>query len=197
MAVTHTPVNLPNDVSAASMGANNIVIDGRTNSTTAETTLYPCWDPLQNRGSATLSNNNLTYTMSSTWSATKATIPCSDITDGVYWEIKLITAGGSTYINPGIMKTDKLITEGTNTNDRFVSNQSGGSQWWGGSSYAAITGSSAMAAGDVLMFAFKGGKIWLGKNGTWWNSGDPDSDSGEIESSLTGSWSPFYQCQSV
>ena len=190
MAVTHTPVNLPNDFSVASMGANNIVIDGRTNSTTAETTLYPCWDPLQNRGSATLSNNNLTYAMSGTWSATKATIPCSDITDGVYWEVKLNTVSGTAgELNPGIMKTEKLITEGTNGEDLFVSNQSGGSQWYN-ASYAAITGSSVMAAGDVLMFAFKGGKIWLGKNGTWWNSGDPDSDSGEIQSSITGSWSP-------
>ena len=104
MAVTHTPVNLPNDFSVAAMGANNIVIDGRTNSTTAETTLYPCWDPLQNRGSATLSNNNLTYAMSGTWSATKATIPCSDITDGVYWEVKLNTVSGTAgELNPGIM----------------------------------------------------------------------------------------------
>ena len=190
MAVTHTPVNLPNDFSVASMGANNIVIDGRTNSTTAETTLYPCWDPLQNRGSATLSNNNLTYAMSGTWSATKATIPCSDITDGVYWEVKLNTVSGTAgELNPGIMKTEKLITDGTNGEDLFVSNQSGGSQWYN-ASYAAITGSSVMAAGDVLMFAFKGAKIWLGKNGTWWNSGDPDSDSGEIQSSITGSWSP-------
>ena len=191
MPVIHTPVNLPTDFGAASMGANNVVIDGRTNSTTAETTLYPCWDPSQNRGSATLSNNNLTYTMSGTWSATKATIPCSDISGGVYWEIKLGTVGPATETNPGIMKTEKLITDGTgNGEDLFVSNQSGGSQWYNDSSYVAITGSSAMASGDVLMFAFKGGKIWLGKNGTWWNSGDPDSDSGEIHSSITGSWSP-------
>ena len=33
---------------------------------------------------------------------------------------------------------------------------------------------------DILMFAYKDGKFWIGKNGTWMNSGDPAAGTGDL-----------------
>ena len=43
---------------------------------------------------------------------------------------------------------------------------------------------SAMQAGDVLNFARSGAKLWIGKNGTYYNSGDPGADSNPTLSAL-------------
>jgi len=63
------------------------------------------------------------------------------------------------------------------------------------------TGTSFFVAGDVLMFAFNvaTGKLWIGLNGTWFNSGDPAAGTGEqfsgFDTALQGgpfSWRFFY-----
>ena len=49
--------------------------------------------------------------------------------------------------------------------------------------------------GDVVMIAWgKGGKIWMGVNGVWVDSGNPSSGSGEQYSGLTGVYAPFIMC---
>ena len=73
--------------------------------------------------------------------------------------------------------------------------------WAGkGSSYAhwksgLFTGGSnvnskSFATGDVIMVAFDAdaGKIWFGKNGTWYDSGDPGAGTGEQFSGVTGAY---------
>ena len=73
--------------------------------------------------------------------------------------------------------------------------------WIGkGSSYAhwkagLFTGGSnvnsrSFATGDVIMVAFDAdaGKIWFGKNGTWYDSGDPGAGTGEQFSGVTGAY---------
>ena len=48
---------------------------------------------------------------------------------------------------------------------------------------------SALASGDIMMGALDldNGKIWFGKNGTWFNSGNPASGSNEAFSSISAS----------
>ena len=48
-------------------------------------------------------------------------------------------------------------------------------------------GAGSLAVGDIIMYAYNSSseKIWFGKNGVWYNSGDPASDSNEIFSSVT------------
>jgi len=47
---------------------------------------------------------------------------------------------------------------------------------------------------DVIMVAYKNGKIWFGKNGTWMNSGNPAADTGAISTTLSTSknWFPYF-----
>jgi hypothetical protein len=49
---------------------------------------------------------------------------------------------------------------------------------------------------DTVMFCAGDGKLWYGVNGTWANSGNPNSGSGNVVGSLTGSWVPAYQSPS-
>jgi len=47
---------------------------------------------------------------------------------------------------------------------------------------------------DVLMVAYKNGKLWFGKNGTWVNSGNPAADTGAASTTLSTSkeWFPYF-----
>jgi hypothetical protein len=53
---------------------------------------------------------------------------------------------------------------------------------------------TSIAAGDILMFAWDcdAGKMWVGKNGTWLNSGVPTSGTGFIYGDLSGTIFPAY-----
>ena len=44
----------------------------------------------------------------------------------------------------------------------------------------AVVAATSFATNDVLMFASYQGKVWIGKNGTWYNSGDPAAGTGQI-----------------
>lgn len=47
---------------------------------------------------------------------------------------------------------------------------------------------SSWTTGDVIMFAFRNGKVYVGKNGTWFNSADFVAETGFMKSGLTGTW---------
>jgi hypothetical protein len=50
----------------------------------------------------------------------------------------------------------------------------------------------AGSANDVWMYLIKAGKFYIGRNGTWFNSGDPDAGTGFYDSGLTGTdWTIF------
>jgi hypothetical protein len=182
-----------NDFTSTNTTTANWTYDRPADSGT-DTGNYCILDPNQNRGPGTLSNAYLTWSTSSTWAAIKATIPCLE--DGCYWEATCDTVSGTarqTFC--GLMEQNKTYDSGTSNQDRFVANASGAMEWYSGSGgYATITGASALSATDVLMFAYKNGSIWVGKNGTWFTSGDPDSNTGAIETGLNsvgeGRWTP-------
>jgi hypothetical protein len=50
------------------------------------------------------------------------------------------------------------------------------------------------ANGDIVMVAWKNGKVWFGVNGTWVNSGDPSAGTGEQFSGLSGDYIPWIMC---
>lgn len=132
-------------------------------------------------GGVTLSNSN--YTAAATgsnyenvrsvqgWTTTSAV--------KVYWEVNIDSVGGSASdLYMGLLNASGTITSGTIYTGI------------GAGTYAAIRGNSTATltsgwtgsgtlvtwgAGDRLMFALDtaAGKLWVGKNGTWMNSGDP------------------------
>jgi len=61
----------------------------------------------------------------------------------------------------------------------------------GGTASATFT---AYAVNDVVMIAYKNGKIWFGKNGTWMNSGDPAADTNAVDSAVSTAraWRPYF-----
>jgi hypothetical protein len=112
-----------------------------------------------------------------------------------YWEF--VVPASITFPRPGIMRADQSPP------------LSGASYWPGGGSgpansvgyvcndgdiyvggVAVVTGATP-SAGDIIMFAFDAasGELWVGRNGTWLNSGDPAAGTGEVTTvSLSYSW---------
>jgi len=59
-----------------------------------------------------------------------------------------------------------------------------------------ITGLGTMAAGQVLMFAYDAdtGRMWMGRNGTWFNSGNPGAGTGQVRTVTAGMPYTFGAC---
>ena len=59
---------------------------------------------------------------------------------------------------------------------------SGDGYYYTNGSSTAITGAATMSAGDIIMLAvdLDNNKIWWGENGTWYDSGNPASNTGGI-----------------
>jgi len=112
-----------------------------------------------------------------------------------YWECVVPTT--LTYHRPGIMRVDQSPPS------------SGASYFLGGSlgpanavgyysgdgdvylNSVAIVAGATPSAGDIIQFAFDAatGELWVGRNGTWLNSGDPAAGTGEVTTvSLSYSW---------
>jgi hypothetical protein len=147
---------------------------------------YATWDPSNWLGDGlTLSNGNLTVANNGTSNniTARATV---QITSGKwYWEV---TKSASGITMCGLESID--------------SNALGYPQYIGGygttyyeSSWAIRTDNglfqiypqntgtfSSFGAGDVIMIAYDAdtGNVWIGKNGTWFNSGDPSAGTGYV-----------------
>ncbi len=112
-----------------------------------------------------------------------------------YWEVDVVAqvAGSGISVALGILAVDELNTFPFGKNDGTYP-----TDWqyiWGSSGKVRDSGSAytTFGHGDTVMFCAGGGKLWYGVNGTWANSGDPDSGSGNVVGSLTGNWMPAFQ----
>ena len=120
-----------------------------------------------------------------------------------YWEIKQITAvDASNPIQYGIADTEDsppthsslnnaLIAYSDNNNEKSIKKFDGGSA----STVTNTMGSfNNIAQNDIIMFAFDAdtAKLWVGRNGTWLNSGDPAAGSNEVASTTAGNF--FTPC---
>ena len=118
MPQSYSPVYLPQDWSATSMGANNAVVDVPVDSTTRELTIPACLDPDNaiNQGSAaSYSQNNLVVSGNSA----HATVRTNILTDGsskYVWEVTVVKH--DTNIKIGAMLPDDNVSgsEGLGTN---------------------------------------------------------------------------------
>ncbi|NDD55044.1 hypothetical protein EBZ39_14475 [bacterium] len=114
-------------------------------------------------------------------------------TGGWYWEITNTAVGdipvwGLQSVNRANAVASGVPQNGTNFYLGYFSDEI---SWFNKSSAVIqqnqanlVTGLS-LADGDVLMFAYKEGKIWIGKNGSWLNSGNPAAGTGNLGSTLT------------
>jgi hypothetical protein len=149
---------------------------------------YATLNPLDN-GGATVTNGNLDWDSASN-QGTRASFYAS--TGKWYWEI---TSTEANLIGEhGVAPASKSLTggnafPGSTTGGWGFSNSSGNKSFNGTFTNIASAGTN----GDVMMYALDmdAGKIWFGRNGTWFSSGNPASGTNEAFSGLTGTLSPM------
>ena len=140
------------------------------------------WSPITGTSNVTLSNGNLDASTANTCH----TVSTIGMTTGLwYWEITQIANGG----NAGIYRFDAPVTNRLPNvaNQAYVYNGNGyvydGQANPVGSQYSTYT------TNDVISFAFDAtnGKLYVAKNGTWQNSGNPAAGTGAVVTGITTS----------
>ena len=132
----------------------------------------------------TFSNGNNTIVRGSGVSSTMGTIAPSS--GKWYWEVKLVS-GQSNYPRVGIYKASNADNHIHTT---YIGNVSGGTGKWGGAGTSqtgviangtdSTTAFYSYSNGDILMFAMDNdnGKLWFGKNGTWYTNDNSTTTTG-------------------
>ena len=151
---------------------------------------YCTLNALENNG-ITLSNGNLDVARSTnSWASSKGTI---GVPSGKYY-FEYTVNSGSSYQAIGIHKTDVAMPGVSGTGYIHVTSAAWVYQTDGNLGHAnsftntGVTSSS----GDVVMIALDvdAGKVWFGKNGTWFSSGNPATGANPSYSNITGTISP-------
>lgn len=142
------------------------------------------YNPSDKAASITLSGGDLTASISGSSGTGNVFTIYSASTGKYYWETLINSAdAGDTWYH-GVA----ISTEATSTNGRASSNfwliQSQGIVY-NGTAGSTYTGYSA---GDRVMVAvdLSNTSIWFGRNGTWFNSGDPGAGTGAIYTNVSG-----------
>jgi len=165
--------------------------------TDSPTDNFAIFNPLINSG-VTLSSGNLTFTGGSGDDAVPATIPLK--TGKWYWEMDLVSwsTSASVVFGGGIVDMDAPYSEMQahyagygaalpglhypySNPSRTIARDRAGND-------VSVTGLGTCANGDIIQFAMDldNGALYIGRNNTWLNSGDPESGS-----SRTGSVFPI------
>jgi hypothetical protein len=177
----------PNNISLTAGTTYDSMIDSPTVSASASN--YATGNPLLSSNSVTFSNANLTVSCgggAGVYRTGGATFAVSS--KKWYWEFLFDNTGGSCYGGVGDITQSKSTWESDttiNTNFWFVSafngNKINGNG--GGVSYG-----SSFTTSDICMVALDcdNGKLWWGKNGTWFASGDPASGTNAAYTNLSG-----------
>jgi hypothetical protein len=149
---------------------------------------YCTWNPLAGTGSGvtgygwTLANGNLDYTATNAGTYSNTMTSTFAVTTGKwYLEITIGSSPASSHPIIGVIETEDISLATSTSNFQTATYIStvrvtdGQKSVFGSTSYASY--GSSLAAGDILNIAIDGdnGKIWWGKNGTWFNSGVPAS----------------------
>ena len=143
------------------------------------------WDPAD-KGSATLSNGNLTALRTGAaagFANVRSTV--SKTTGKWYFEVQIDIEAG---FMPGVGITSQSVSG----DGEFGGGTQGYELRVNGTRYVNTTAtggwSAAFVANDVMMVAFDmgAGHIWWGKNGTWLNSGNPAAGTSPAATGITG-----------
>jgi len=170
-----------NDWTANNLSAHDIVPDSPTNNFA---TLNSVGKVYGAANVATFSEGNLKSVTGTYPTANISTFAIQpNDTTGYYWEVKAdLVDPARSYM--GIIDPAEKDLSGNGTSygwpNKYILSANGdfyGSTATNGSGTVSQT---SYTNGDILMFAYKEGKIWIGKNGTWMNSGDPAAGTGNL-----------------
>ena len=183
----------------SSGNGNNFTVSGLTSSDQmldTPTNNFATLNPLSKGSSITLSEGNLKATCSTgVINNTLSTLATPTSGTKVYWELTINAVSssfrmehggksgyepGTNYLssaNPGFSATFHE-TAPTNT---FYFNVNGSNQ-------TTLSSITPLVANDVVQYAYDPdtGKIWVGRNGTWLNSGNPSAGTGNVGTLTTG-----------
>jgi hypothetical protein len=191
----------PNNISVTAGTTYDAMIDVPT-LTSATAANYCVWSPID-KGSVTVTNGNLTAVATADVAALRGTMGLPQ-SGKWYWETTLSAQGYGTGL--GIADNACPISNfnaGSTQSRTFQwGSFSGGVTLYGtnqsvlsGTSWA---GASQVASNDVVMIAvdMDNGSMWVGKNGTWFNSSgtaNPATNTDPRWTGLTGTtWFPVY-----
>lgn len=173
-------VTLGNDAGANARNwtLTNMVRDGSVNdcwSYDTPTNNFTTANPLDRVNNATFSAGLLTASFSAiNYGHAFCTVA---IPSDTYWEV---TAGSTNYLTAGVADTSNPSS--FNWSGCWALYQADGKVYNNG---AALTGVLAtFTTNDVLGFAVKNNKLYIHKNGTWLNSGNPTAETGFVASGL-------------
>jgi len=168
----------PNNFSVSAGGGNDSLEDTPTNN-------FCTLNPLDSNSGINFTNGNLVVNTPGGFDLAKSTFY---LTSGKwYWEVTCDDTGNG-FIGVSDQE-DVLNNRGGGNATSCTIRATNGDKRISGSTSAY---GSAIADGDVMMFAVDkdSNKFWAGKNGTWFNSGDPAAGSNEATSALTNPVSP-------
>jgi hypothetical protein len=184
-----------NNLSVTAGAGNDSLVDVPTNGAETDTGVggevrgnYCTLNPLA-LTAHTLANGNLDASSSAVGIAI-GTIAMS--TGKWYWEITLNTVSANVspafgYVNQAFnIATAGTTYLGSGANDGAVRRDNGAA--FQNNTSTSYTGAAGFSAADVAMVAFDADakKMWVGKNGTWYNTGDPSAGTGQIPLTITG-----------
>lgn len=153
-------------------------------SSTTSTTTYATLNPLDKSSDLTLSNGNLTVTAGgSGYDTVRSTIGTS--TGKWYWEWKYTTVASADAM-VGFAKSTASLNNYVGIDDKAWGNyMPTGNKLFntGNTAYG-----SSQAVNDTVMLALDldNGKVYWGKNGTWFNSGNPASGTNPAYTGVSG-----------
>ena len=154
----------------------NLVAGDQT--TDSPTQLHATFDSGRNGGDWTLSEGNLKIVGTPSTGAGRMCLTGMNVPNSnkIYWEVEADAINDAPrYI--GLFKDNVSLTAGASTEDmRWIAIRNGGSadgKLWDGKVVSSQL--TTFSAGNIIQFARDGEKLWIGKNDTWLNSGNPST----------------------
>jgi len=145
-------------------------------------------------GNGTLSEAGLRYTGGSSNRSIGSTFGIRHTdTQGYYFEARIISGNQANrlFVGIGYTSTNWTSTDARGANDDSWVLRNGDGVFIHNSSVdGETTGAGALSVGDVIQIAVKGSKIWVGKNGSYFFSGNPSGDSTPKFSDIASTWTP-------
>ena len=179
----------PNNFSVTAGVGNDSLVDSPTNygtdsySTSVDNArgCYCTLNPIHLAG-ATLSNGNLSATCptGTTYYFARGTFGIPQ-TGKWYWETTITTVG--LYPVVGVVAA---TNQEVSASDSYVGKTTNSAGWFGTIDAIYVNGSAfvsslpSLSNGDVIMCAVSDNKVYLGRNGTWANSGNPITGTGSV-----------------
>lgn len=192
----------------SSPNGNNFTVNNLTSvdqTTDTPTNNFATWNPLNAYNSTTvasLSEGNLKVSGTASDGGISSTIGVS--AGKWYWEVKYTTQIGGDppigIINSAGANKIKYANSGSVTSGSGVwcmfNLTSGGVGFQEDGVFVSYP-SSTLADGDILNIAIDvdAQKLWYGKNGTWYNSGNPAAGTNAISTNLTANETWFAYCE--